>query len=95
MAEFFRNLPLSFFLLKFPILCWHYPISLSKCSLVPATKPFVGLRGPDPGSEVKVCQQTPILLALSGVTCLRRSKSHLKQYGWVLELGFRTLREDR
>ena len=55
----------------------------------------VGSRGPDPGSEVKVFQQTPILLALSVVTCLRRPKSHLKQYGRVLEPGFRTLRESR
>ena len=60
---------------------------------VPTTKPSVGSRGPDPGSEVKFFQQTPILLALSTVTCLHRSKSHSKQYGWVLEPGFCTLRE--
>ena len=59
------------------------------------TIPGVGSRGPDLGSEVKVFQQTPILLALSVVTYLRRSKSHPKQYGWVLEPGFHTLREDR
>ena len=30
-----------------------------KMLLVPATEPFVGSRAPDPGSEVKVFQQTP------------------------------------
>ena len=64
-----------------------------KMLLVLAMEPFFGSRGPDPGSEVKACQQTPILLALLIVTCLRRPKSHLKKYGWVLELGFHTLRE--
>ena len=53
----------------------------------------VDSRGPDPGLEVKVCQQTPILLALSAVTYLRRPKSHPKQYGRVLEPGFHTLRD--
>ena len=56
---------------------------------------FVGFRDPNPGLHVKVCQQTPILLALSEVTCLRRPKSHPKQYGMVLELGFCTLGESR
>ena len=55
--------------------------------------PLALSRGADPGSEVKVCQQTPMPLALSAVTCLRKPKSHPKQYGRVLEPGFRTLRE--
>ena len=59
---------INFFSLRFPVWPWNFP----------ATKPFVGSRGPDPGSEVKVCQKTPILLALSAVTCLRMPKSHLK-----------------
>ena len=59
------------------------------------TEPFFGSRSTVLGSEVKVFQQTPIILALSAVTCLRRSKSHLKQYGWVLEPGFHTLRKSR
>ena len=55
----------------------------------------VGFRGPEPGSHIKVCQQTPILLALLAVTCLHRSKSYLKQYGRVLEPSFHTLKESR
>ena len=56
---------------------------------------IVGSRGPDPGLEVKVCQKTPILLALSEVTYLRRPKSHPKQYGRLPEPSFRTQRESR
>ena len=64
-------------LLRFLIRSWHYSISL-KILPVLATEPFVGSRGLDLGSEVKVSQQTPKLLALSAMTCLRRPMSHLK-----------------
>ena len=64
-----------------------------KISIIKSILVFVGLRGPDPGSEINVCQQTPILLALSVVTYLCRSKSHPKQYGRVLEPDFCIERE--
>ena len=53
----------------------------------------VGSRGTNLGSEVKVCEQTPKILALLEMNYLRRPKSHPKQYGRVPELSFCTLGE--
>ena len=53
----------------------------------------VGFWGLDPSSDLLHNQQTLQLLALSEMTCLRRSKSHPKQYGGVLEPVFCTLRK--
>ena len=58
-----------------------------------AYNPRVGLRGPNQGLDLSVTNKTLLLLALLAVTYLRRPKSHLKQYGGVLEPGFHTPRE--
>ena len=60
--------------------------------LIPATEPFVGLRGPDPILGLSRNQKTPPTTGPFSSDILV-SKSHLNQYGGVMKLGFHTLRE--
>ena len=49
---------INFIFLRLPVRPWNYPISL-KMLLVLAKEPFVGSRGPDPGSEVQGLPKNP------------------------------------